>query len=140
MLAHTQADSPLAGVLASTRVLLVEDAPDPQRTYLTMLRHTGADVGLECNGMAAVTTALAAVPVFDLVIMDMAVQLDGMNAARELRRQGFASPILVLNRSGEDMHQNLWRDAGCNLCMTKPVTLAKFVAAILRLMSADGPV
>lgn len=136
-IAPRQADAPLAGLLANLRILLIEDSPDPQRTCLTMLRQSGADVGLECNGRAAVMTALTAEPVFDVLVMDLAVPLDGMDAVRELRRQGFVTPILALTPSDVPGHQQIWRQAGCTACLTRPVSMPLLVAAILRAVSPD---
>lgn len=135
-LAELADDSPLAGLLAGLRVLLVEDAPDPQRIYLAVLRRAGADVSLECNGYAAVNAATAA-PAFDAVVLKTVVVLDGLNATRELRQRGFPGPILVLSQTSDPGIRQAWLTAGSSAYLVEPVSAAMLIAAILRLVYSN---
>ena len=133
--AESTSDFPLADL----RILLVEDSPDQQRLYLAMLRDAGADVRLECNGEAAVETALAASLEFDVIIMDMVMPLlDGIAATRQLRRQGYAGPILAFTAKPEEHTRDIWFQAGCNAYLSKPLAMPTLIDAIRRLLAADG--
>jgi CheY-like chemotaxis protein len=125
--------------LAQVSVLLVEDVPDEQRLYSTVLRQAGAEVHLECNGAAAVSTALAASLMFDVVIMDMMMPLlDGVAATRALRQQGYAGPILAVMADDDVESRQAWFEAGCNDYLSKPLSMPTLIQAILRLVCPAG--
>jgi len=129
-------ESKVPAPLASLRVLLVEDSPGPQRVHLAILRSAGADVALECNGQAAVKTALAVPPAIDVLILDLVETLDGINAVRELRQNGFVNPIIALVENGDDAAGISWIQAGCDASLSKPVSTSSLIDAITRLASS----
>jgi CheY-like chemotaxis protein len=119
------------------RVLLVEDNPINQEVALALLQAVGLQADLAGDGAQALERAFRAP--YRLVLMDMQMPtLDGLAAARELRRRGFAVPIIAMtaNAFGEDRAACL--DAGMNDHVAKPVDPEQLYAALLRwLADAD---
>jgi len=118
-------------VLAGTRVLVAEDGPDNQRLIRTILSAAGAQVELAADGREAVAKAQAAS--FDVVLMDMQMPgMDGYEATRTLRSQGYAVPILALTAHAMAGDREKCLAAGCTDHLTKPVDRAGLVIAVAR--------
>lgn len=124
--------------LQGRRVLLVEDCPDQQRLLAVALRHSGADVTLECNGEAAVDAIVGSATPFDVVVMDLAMPLmDGIQATRLLRARGQAVPVIGITAYETEQTRNQWLAEGCNEFLAKPFDSAALVTAVQRL-AADA--
>ena len=108
------------------RILLAEDGPDSQRLISSILRKAGAEVEVaEHGGMAleAVKASTRAGRPFSLILMDMQMpQVDGYEATRRLREQGFASPIVALTAQGLPTDRVRCMAAGCDDYATKPIS------------------
>jgi len=132
------AESALRERHAGTRVLLAEDNPINQEVALALLRAAGLDPDLAEDGTQAVEMA-GATP-YALVLMDMQMPVsDGLEASRELRRRGFAAPIVAMtaNAFGEDRAACL--AAGMNDHVAKPVDPEKLYTTLLRWLPAPPP-
>jgi CheY-like chemotaxis protein len=116
------------------RVLLAEDGPDNQRLIAAILRRAGLDVEVARNGRIAVELALNAENSehpFDLVLMDVQMpELDGRGATRELRRAGFATPIVALTAHAMAGDRERCLQAGCDDYCTKPVRKHELLGVI----------
>jgi CheY-like chemotaxis protein len=125
------------------RILLAEDMPDNQRLIAAILRRTGAEVTIVGNGQEAMVSALATHPEqgpriddsrepFDVVLMDMQMPvLDGYEATRRLRHEGYARPIIALTAHSMRGDREKCIAAGCDDYLSKPVNredLIKMVA------------
>ena len=124
------------------RILLAEDGPDNQRLIAFILRKVGAEVHICENGQKAMEKALATLPgwgrryddskePFDVILMDMQMPvMDGYEATRQLRQQGYTGPILALTAHAmkDDMQKCL--DAGCDAYLTKPIEREQFLGTI----------
>ncbi len=132
--ARPAADATAALTLPRCRVLLVEDGPDNQRLVAAVLRKAGAEVELAENGAAALEAVAAAERAgrpHDLVLMDMQMPvLDGYAATRELRRRGFARPIVALTASSMVGDRERCLAAGCSDYTTKPIRRAELLACL----------
>jgi PAS domain S-box-containing protein len=129
-------NGPPASTALSGRILLAEDGQDNQRLIAHVLRRAGAEVEIAENGRIAVERALRAhddgTP-FDLVLMDMQMpELDGYGATAELRRLGFATPIVALTAHAMAEDRPRCLNAGCDDYQSKPVERAVLVACCAR--------
>ena len=112
-----------------------------------MLRKAGAEVALAENGLEAVNKVLATRPggaqadhPFDLVLMDIQMPvMDGYEATRRLRKQGFTGPVLALTAHAmpQDVRQCL--DAGCDSHLSKPIDRQTLLSAVARFLDPKSP-
>jgi PAS domain S-box-containing protein len=117
--------------LLGTRVLLAEDGPDNQRLIRTILSIAGAEVELAVNGREAVAKARARS--FDVVLMDMQMpQMDGYEATRLLRSQGYAAPIVALTAHSMASDLEKCLAAGCTDHLAKPIDRERLIRAVAR--------
>ncbi len=83
--------------MAIRRVLLAEDQPINQIVAVAMLEELGYTVTLAADGREPVE--LAAAGSFDLLVLDLQMpELDGLDAARRIRRAGGQTPDRAAHR------------------------------------------
>ena len=126
------------------RILLVEDGPENRRLIAHILTKAGAQVTLAENGQEAVDKVIAArqqaagaaPPAgepFDVILMDMLMPvLDGFEATRELRRQGYTGCIIAVTGHTADYDRERCLGAGCDDYYAKPVERRRLLAMIIR--------
>jgi signal transduction histidine kinase/ActR/RegA family two-component response regulator len=116
------------------RVLLAEDGPDNQLFFRTVLEARGLEVTIVENGRQAVASAIEAVrrgAPFDIVLMDMEMpELDGYEATRELRREGYKAPVIALTAHAMAGQRERCLEAGCDAYMSKPVDRGALFALV----------
>ena len=116
-------------ILAGMHVLLAEDGPDNQRLIRMILSKAGAEVELAADGREAVSKASAGS--FDVVLMDMQMPgMDGYEATRTLRSQGYAVPILALTAHAMTSDREKCLAAGCTGHLTKPIDRRELIIAV----------
>ncbi len=115
--------------LQGSKILLAEDAPDNQLLIQTILGESGAAVEVANNGLEAVEMALHRP--YDVVLMDLQMPLmDGYEATRILRREGYQRPIIALTAHGMMEERQKTIDAGCDHHLTKPLDPAELLDTI----------
>jgi signal transduction histidine kinase/ActR/RegA family two-component response regulator len=120
--------------LRSRRVLVVDDGRDNRRLLEVVLRKAGVEVALACDGREAVARGLEALrssEPFDVVLMDLQMpHLDGLQAMQELRRGGYANPIVALTANALEGERERSLAAGFNGFLTKPLVPKDLLRAV----------
>ena len=117
--------------MAQVRTILIADDDEDLRQALAeqLTLHEEFEVLQAENGARAITAARSAQP--DLVIMDVGLpDLDGREAVKIIRKNGFKNPILMLTAQDSDADTVLGFDSGANDYVTKPFRFAVLLARI----------
>ena len=117
------------------KVLVAEDVAANQKLMQIMLSKMDVDVVLAGDGNQAVHEALS--QSFDLILMDMQMpNMNGYEAARALRQQGYKTPIVALTANAMKGDDQMCFEAGCDGYLAKPIdhrelsrVLAKYLPA-----------
>jgi signal transduction histidine kinase/CheY-like chemotaxis protein len=138
-LSTTPASARVVETERAARVLVAEDGIDNQRLIRAYLRAARAEVTLVENGAQALSTAQAALDAgapFDLILMDMQMPvMDGYEATRRLREQGYLAPIVALTAHAMSGDRERCLGAGCDEYLTKPIDRALLITTLARYMA-----
>ncbi|MEZ0392883.1 MAG: response regulator [Pseudobdellovibrionaceae bacterium] len=119
--------------ISGLRVLLVDDSSDNQLFISKILKMAGASVKTAKDGIEGVEKASN--EQFDIVLMDLQMpRLDGNEATRRLRDQGYEKPIIALTANALKGDREKALESGFDGYITKPIqrnalfeSLAKFL-------------
>jgi DNA-binding response OmpR family regulator len=117
--------------MANTRkILIVDDDAELLEALVEQLAlHDEFEAVAVDNGTKAVSAAKA--DQLDLVIMDVGLpDIDGREAVRILRKNGFKAPIIMLTGHDTDSDTILGLESGANDYVTKPFRFAVLLARI----------
>ncbi|MCC6490128.1 MAG: response regulator [Candidatus Hydrogenedentes bacterium] len=120
------------------RILVVDDDPDITEACTLFLEREGFQV-TSANSRASGMEAISQEPP-DLVILDVMMEQpdDGMAMAQELRRNGFAKPILMLTSISKVSGLEYGRDndvVPVDEFQEKPVDPATLIGKVKRLLT-----
>ena len=135
--AATEVLSRVPDAVRGLRILLADDHRDLHVAIRRLLERAGARVESVYDGREAVIKALSS-PV-DLVLMDLRLpDQSGVQAARELRRQGCRVPIVVITADLAEIYRAEALEAGCDGCLSKPFGLDELMACVRSPSSRRG--
>ena len=123
----------------SRRILIVDDDADLRQALSEQLAlHPEFEVAEAVDAAAARQSAADEPP--DIVIMDVGLpDLDGREAVRQLRADGFRRPIIMLTAHDSDADTVLGLESGANDYVSKPFRFAVLLARIrLQLRQHDA--
>lgn len=104
----------------SGKVLLAEDNDMIQQLMKIYLGKMGLDVVVAENGLVALN--MVQQTEFDLIFMDMQMPvMSGLEAVVELRKGGYAGPIIMLTANATLNDRKLSKEAGSDDFLTKPI-------------------
>jgi CheY-like chemotaxis protein len=133
-LAAPEALRPLSGL----RVLLVEDVADNRHLVSRFLILAGASVDTADDGLDGLNKALAGA--YDVVLMDMQMpRLDGVEATRRLRQNGYGGAVIALTAHARQEDQARCLAAGCDDFLSKPVHRAELIDKLAALARRQPP-
>jgi len=111
------------------RILVAEDHEVNRELFRLLLKSLGHHVILVENGREACDVGLAHRP--HLVFMDLQMpEMNGYEAARELRRQGLLCPIVAVTASAVQGELERCRESGMNGILTKPFNLDTLASVV----------
>lgn len=112
------------------RIFVVDDDADLRRTLTDQLAHYRefelAEAGTGAEALAKVRDGHV-----DLMLLDVGLpDMDGREAVKILRRDGFKSPIVMLTGQNSDSDEILGLESGANDYITKPFRFSVLLARI----------
>lgn len=112
------------------RLFLVDDDENLRKTLVDQLAHYRefdiTEASTACEALDKIKDAHV-----DLVIMDVGLpDMDGREAVKILRRDGFKAPILLLTGHDSDSDEILGLESGANDYVTKPFRFSVLLARV----------
>lgn len=118
--------------LRGKKVLVVDDAPENQMIVKLFLGKHGMQIESAENGRVGFEKAKSAD--YDVVLMDMQMpEMDGYEATRRLRHEGYEKPIIALTAHAMKEDQRRCLEAGCSAFISKPIESGVLLRAIAKL-------
>ncbi len=112
------------------RLFIVDDDAELRKTLIDQLVHY-REFEITEAGSAKQALELVKTMPFDLVILDVGLpDMDGREAAKILRKDGFKAPILMLTGHDSDSDEILGLESGANDYVTKPFRFSVLLARI----------
>lgn len=132
--------APPVGPYTGVRVLLVEDDLVNQKLARHSLQRVGMRVDVAGDGFEGVRLCTAPNNVYDVVLMDVNMpRMDGLQATTRLRQLGITTPIVALSAQAIATEKEQCLRLGMNGFISKPITPAALVQAVLSYASAAPP-
>ncbi len=115
------------------RILLVEDEPRVAHFIAKGLREQSYAVDIASDGDAALYKV--GIDDYDLIVLDVMLPLrDGFEVCRELRREGVATPVLMLTARDAVDDRVAGLDAGADDYLSKPFDFKELLARLRALL------
>jgi two-component system sensor histidine kinase/response regulator len=124
---------------AGTQVLVAEDSPVNQMVVLGLLHRAGIETTLATSGREVLEYIAASQAPPDLILMDVRMPvMDGLEAARELRRRGVGVPVIGASAGASPAEQQACLDAGMNDFLAKPLDADELWGCFTRWLPPGG--
>ena len=116
--------------LPACRILVVDDEAANRRLATIYISRAGGTVDVATNGAEAVQMATSTS--YDAILMDMQMPvMDGLEATRRLRADGFTLPIFALTANILEEGREAADEAGCTGFLTKPIHQSHLLKTLL---------
>jgi PAS domain S-box-containing protein len=123
--------------LEGCRILVAEDNPDNQILIKRILSKEGALLEMVGNGRMAVEKV--ALQAFDIILMDIQMPImDGIEAIRILRQNGYTGPVVALTAHALKEEQDRCLQAGFNDHVSKPIHFQQLTDKLIALRRGDS--
>jgi two-component system response regulator RegX3 len=124
-------------MIASMRILLVEDEPGLRDGLTDLLANDGHEVDAVADGVTAAARGIA--EAFDLIVLDLMLpRLDGIEVCRRVRAARPGTPILMLTARGAEDDKVRGLTEGAADYVTKPFSARELLARIRALGRRGG--
>ena len=121
------------------RLLVVEDEQRLADTLADILQNQKYLVDVCYDGESGLDNAMSGI--YDAIIMDvMMPKMNGFDVVRSMRRQGNATPVLMLTARTETMDKVTGLDCGADYYLTKRFEIEELLACIRALLRRQGEV
>ena len=121
------------------RLLVVEDEQRLADTLADILQNQKYLVDVCYDGESGLDNAMSGI--YDAIIMDvMMPKMNGFDVVRAMRRQGNATPVLMLTARTETTDKVTGLDCGADYYLTKPFEIEELLACIRALLRRQGEV
>ena len=121
------------------KILVVDDEEAVRESLRRALQLEGYDVELASDGAEALDLLAAEPAQPDAIVLDVLMpRLDGIEVARELRREGNSVPILMLTARAAVDDRVAGLDAGADDYLVKPFALEELRARLRALLRRSG--
>lgn len=115
------------------RALLVEDEKRMAQALCEILRREGYTADCRYDGQSGLDAAQSGV--YDIIVLDvMLPKMNGFDIARELRKGGVRTPILMLTAKAELDDKVTGLDSGADDYLTKPFMTKELLARLRALL------
>ncbi|MEZ4221132.1 MAG: response regulator transcription factor [Polyangiaceae bacterium] len=122
---------------ARKRILLVEDDESITLGLSMNLEAEGYDVVVAADGEHALQAVES--DGFSLVVLDvMLPRVNGFEVLRRLRASAHAVPVIMLSARGAEMDKVMGLELGAEDYITKPFSLAEFLARVKAVLRRDA--
>jgi len=116
------------------RLLIVDDEDELRQSLVDQLSHY-REFEITQGADAATALRLVKASPFDLVLLDVGLpDMDGREAVKIMRQDGFKSPILMLTGHDSDSDEILGLESGANDYVTKPFRFSVLLARVRALL------
>ena len=120
-------------------VLIVEDNDLNMKLFHDLLEAQGYDTLQTREGLSALTIARESRP--DLILMDIQLpEVSGLEVTKWLKEDDDLKdiPVIAITAFAMKGDEERIREGGCEAYMSKPISVAKFIATIKTYLEADG--
>ena len=120
-------------------VLIVEDNELNMKLFRDLIEASGYETVRTRNGLEALDLARAHRP--DLILMDIQLpEVSGLEVTRWLKadEELKSIPVIAITAFAMKGDEERIREGGCEAYMSKPISVAKFIATVKTYLEADS--